>query len=109
LVKASLRYQDASLIDRILAASGEKDPAKLAQMRKQFAAGFLQAFGGLAADPKIALSLKAISDFAAKPNNLTITLDPPMPAPLDALQTELMEGGPQALVTTLGVSVTANQ
>ena len=109
LIKASLRYQDASLINRVLSASGETDPAKLAQMRKQFAAGFLQAFGPLAADPKIALSLKAISDFAATPRNLTITLTPPTPAPLDTLRTQLMEGGPQALVTALGVSATANQ
>jgi hypothetical protein len=109
LVKAMLRYQDASLIDRILSAGGEKDPAKLAQMRQQFAAGFLQALSGPDADPKLASSLKAISDFAKTPRNLTITLLPPMPAPLDTLQTQILEGGPQALITVLGASATANQ
>jgi len=77
-------------------------------MRQGFAANMLRNLGPLASDPKLAGSVKAISDFAKSPRTLTITLAPPAPVPLAAMKT-LAAQGPQALVDTLGLSITANQ
>jgi len=106
--KATLRYQDGSLIDRLLSAGGKRSADQLAQMRQAFATNMLRNFGSLAADPKLAGSVKAISDFAKTPQNLTITLAPSAPVPLAAMK-DVAAQGPQALVNTLGLAITANQ
>jgi hypothetical protein len=108
LGKAALRYQDGSLINRLLSAGGKRTPEQLAQMRQAFAANLLGNLGPIATDPKLAASVKAINDFAKMPQSLTITLAPPAPVPLAAMKT-LAAQGPQALVDTLGLSITANQ
>lgn len=108
LVKATVRYQDASLINRLLRADGKKTGQELAQMRQQYAAGMLASLGPLASDPKLAGSVQAISDFAKTPHNLTITLAPPMPVPVASLKDVAVQG-PGALVDALGLSITANQ
>jgi hypothetical protein len=106
--KAVLRYQDGSLINRLLSAGGERSADQLAQMRQAFATNMMRNLGPLAADPKLAGSVKAISDFAKTPQILTITLAPSAPVPLAAMKTVAAQG-PQALVDTLGLSITANQ
>lgn len=111
LVKATLRYQDASLINRLLRAADAEEklkPAELRQMREAYAANLLTMLGPLASDPKLADSMKAIGDFAKLPRNLTITLAPPAPVPLLGLKDAVAQG-PQALVDTLGLSIIANQ
>jgi len=108
LVKATVRYQDASLINRLLRADGKKTAPELAQMRQQYAAGILATLGPLASNPKLAPSVQAISDFAKTPRNLTITLAPPMPVPVATLK-DIGAQGPGALVDALGLSITANQ
>jgi hypothetical protein len=106
--KAVLRYQDGSLIDRLLSAGGKRTPEQLSQMRQGFATNMLRNLGPLATDPKLADSVKAITDFAKTPKNLTVTLAPSAPVPLTALK-DLAAQGPQTLIDTLGLSVTANQ
>jgi len=106
--KAVLRYQDGSLINRLLSAGGKRTPEQLAQMRQAFAANMLHNLGAFAADPKLAGSVTAITDFAKTPQNLTVTLAPSAPVPLAAIK-DLAAQGPQTLVDTLGLSVTANQ
>jgi hypothetical protein len=108
LAKATVHYQDSSLINRLLSAGGPRTPAQLEQMRQAFAANLLRGFGPVASDPKLAGSVKAISDFAKAPHSLTITLAPPAPVPVAAIKT-LAAQGPQVLVDTLGLSITANQ
>ncbi len=110
LAKATLRYQDASLINRLLRADADEKlkVAELRQMREAYAANLLATLGPLASDPKLADSVKAISDFAKAPRNLTLTLAPSAPVPLIALK-EVAAQGPQALVDTLGLSISANQ
>ena len=71
-------------------------------MRQAFAATMLRNLGPLAADPKLADSVKAINDFAKTPQSLTITLAPPAPVPLATMKT-IAAQGPQALVDTLGL------
>ncbi|HEX4505581.1 MAG TPA: hypothetical protein VH722_07605 [Alphaproteobacteria bacterium] len=110
LAKATLRYQDASLINRLLKADADEKlkPAEVRQMREAYAANLLATLGPVASDPKLADSVKAISDFAKMPRNLTIALAPPAPVPLIAVK-DVAAQGPQALVDTLGLSITANQ
>ena len=108
LVKATVRYQDASLINRLLSAGGQRTPDQLTQMRQAFAANLLRGLGPVAADPKMAGSVKAISDFAKTPQILTITLAPPSPVPVVAIK-GMAAQGPQVLVDSLGLSVSANQ
>jgi hypothetical protein len=110
LLRATMRYQDASLINRVLRMTGDgkKTAAEFAQMREQYAAVILSMLGPLASDPKLAGSVKAINDFARAPHNLTITLAPPVPVPMMSLK-DMAAQGPQALIDTLGLSITANQ
>jgi len=110
LAKATLRYQDASLINRLLVAGADErpKPADLRQMREAYAANLLATLGPLASDPKLADSVKAIAEFAKMPRNLTIALAPPAPVPLFALK-EVAAQGPKALVDMLGLSITASQ
>jgi len=106
--KATLHYRDASLINRLLSAGGQRSQAQLAQMRQMFAANLLHGLGPVASDPKLASSVKAISDFAQTPQSLTITLVPPAPVPLATMK-DVAAQGPQALFVTLGLSIAANQ
>ena len=111
LAKATLRYQDASLINRLLRAADTEEKvtaAQLRQMREAYAANLISTLGPLASDPKLTDSVKAITDFAKVPKNLTVTLAPPAPVSLIALK-DIAAQGPQALVDTLGLSITANQ
>jgi hypothetical protein len=68
----------------------------------------LRGLGPIASDPKLAGSVKAISDFAKAPHSLTIALVPPAPVPVVAIKT-LAAQRPQVLVDKLGLSITANQ
>jgi hypothetical protein len=106
--KAALRYQDASLIDRLLSADGKPTPDQLTQMRQAFAMNLLRNLGPPASTPKLAGSVQAISDFAKTPQSLTITLAPPAPVPLEAIKNVAAQS-PQTLADTLRLSITANQ
>jgi len=110
LARATLRYQDATLINRLLRADADErvKPQEMRQLREAYAANLLATLGPLASDPKLADSVKAITDFAKMPRNLTIALTPPAPVPLITLK-EVAAQGPQALIDTLGLSITANQ
>lgn len=110
LSKATLRYQDASLINRLLAAGADErlKAVQLQQMREAYAANLLATLGPIASDPKLADSVKAIAEFAKRPKNLTITLAPPAPVPLATMK-DVAAQGPRVLVDTLGLAITANQ
>lgn len=108
LAGGSVRYADASLIDRLLSGGGKRSPAEAATVRRLFAAGLTQQIAHLGLGSKVGASAKAIADFAAKPQSLTITLAPPTPVPLADLET-IGQGGLPNLITALGLSVTANQ
>jgi hypothetical protein len=108
LIGATLRYDDASLIDRLVNAKGKRTPEQAAQMRKQFAAGVLMNMNQFASDQRIAAAAKAISAFAETPHSLTITLAPQTPVPVASIQA-LGAQGPIAVFQTLGVMVAANQ
>lgn len=106
--RATLRYRDASLIDRLAAGGDKQTPEQLQQIRSAYVMNILKGFGPVAADPKLAGSVKALQGFAKAPQNLTITLTPPVPVPVYGVRAVAAQG-PQVLVDTLGLSVTANQ
>jgi hypothetical protein len=108
LIHATIRYDDSSLINRLLGAGGKRSEKQIRKIRQQFATGLLQNFVGLQPDPKLAPSAQAVSDFATDPHSLTITLAPPMPVPLPDLRTIAVTGFPN-LINVLGLSVSANQ
>jgi hypothetical protein len=109
LVGGSLRYDDGSLIDRLLGMGGKRTPEQIAQIRQAFATNLVKN-SGLAQqnDPKMAASLRAVADFAKTPRSLTITAAPPSPVVLADLKSIGATGFP-ALFGMLGLSIAANQ
>jgi hypothetical protein len=109
LAGATIRYDDASFVNRLLVYTNVKlSDEKLKQMRQKFASALLQ---NLARQPfdqqKMAPSIKALADFATEPHALVITLAPPEPVPLAMLQ-EIGAAGLPEVVDALGLSVAAN-
>jgi hypothetical protein len=108
LAHAKLRFDDASLVDRVLRAgavqSGTDPVAYRAQVvdlvRKQSGApGF--------ASPEMEAACQAAGDFLASPHALSIELSPPQPVPVAALQG--MRQSPGMLATALGLVVSTAQ
>jgi hypothetical protein len=104
----SLRYDDASLLDRLLSARGKRSPAQIQQARQAIAKQVEFMLAGASEQKGISESIKAISDFATNPHSLTITATPPSPVPVASLKT-LSAGGLTSMIATLGLTASANQ
>jgi hypothetical protein len=105
---ASLRYDDASLVDRWMRNAGGKGQGDPAILRRQFAAMAQARLAVFGDGPDVAASGKAASDFLMNPHSLTITAAPPSPARFDVLST-LSQMSPPQIQALLGLSVSANQ
>ena len=108
LAHVRLRFDDASLVDRLLRAGATQsgaDPAAYRQVIEAMVRQQATAIGG--GTPAMEAAGQAVSDFIAAPGSLTIELAPPTPVPLLALQGLAM--APAAAAATLGVTVSANQ
>jgi hypothetical protein len=108
LISATLRYDDASAIDRFVGMGGKRTAQQTAEIRQQFAMGVARNLEGAGIDAGIKGSAKAISDFAAAPHSLTISLAPPMPVPIADIRT-IATMGLRNTIGVLGLSIVANQ
>jgi hypothetical protein len=97
LTHAVVKYKDGSLTDRLLSQFSSDREALRKRLGQQ-----IQAMAGALID---AASVKALVDFLAKPQTLTVELKPPSPLPFATLQA-LQTIPPAQLARTLGVSVT---
>jgi hypothetical protein len=108
LAHARLRFDDASLVDRLLragAAQSGADPAAYRLLIEAMVRQQAMTIGG--GTPAIAAVGQAASDFIAAPQSLTIELTPPEPVPVMALQG--LTASPDKAAATLGMTVSANQ
>jgi hypothetical protein len=108
LAHARLRFDDASLVDRLLragAAQSGTDPAAYRLLIEAMVRQQAMTIGG--GTPAMAAVGQAASDFIAAPQSLVIELAPPAPVPFLALQG--LSAAPAAAAATLGVTVSANQ
>lgn len=102
LTHAMVTYKDASFADRALDEAAVQSHSDRETLRKQLGVQ-IDAMAGALID---AASVKALGDFWAKPQTLTVEVEPPAPVPLATLQT-LQTVPPAQLAKTLGVSVSA--
>jgi hypothetical protein len=108
LAHAKLRYDDASLADRLLRMGAAQSGADPEAFRQQIAGMVLAqsaAIGG--GSPAILAAGKSAGAFINSPHSLTIELSPPAPVPVMTLESQA--GDPAGLAATLGLAVTANQ
>jgi hypothetical protein len=108
LAHARVRFEDASLVDRLLragAAMGGTDPTAY---RQQIADMVRQQGTAAGGDSKLLTAAgQAVGDFIASPHSLTIELSPPTPVPF----TEFMNAAtdPATFAGQVGLAVSANQ
>jgi hypothetical protein len=104
---ARLRFEDASLVDRMVRAGAAQSGADPTVFRQQIALLVRQqANTSGAASPVLMAAGQAAGDFIASPHSLTIELAPPEPFPLMALQG--VTAPSDMLAGMLGLTVSAN-
>jgi len=108
LVHARARFEDASLVDRMLRAGATQTGTDVAEYRRQVATlARQQGITGNDAGPALRAAGAAAGDFVTSPHSLTIELTPPAPVPLSALMATGAD--PANSAAMLGLAVTANQ
>jgi hypothetical protein len=108
LAHARLRFDDASLVDRVLRAGAAQtgtDPAVYRQQIVDMVREQSDAQG--VASPAMTAARQAAADFIASPHSLTIELSPAQPVAVMTLKNANMP--PAMLATMLGLSVSTNQ
>jgi len=108
LAHATVRYDDASGIERafkILATEQNADPAAFRQQIIDTVQAQAQAMGD---SPEISAAAKALVTFLQAPKNLTVELAPTQPVPFTTLQGAAAVPPPQ-IAQIVGLKVIANQ
>jgi hypothetical protein len=107
LVHARLRFDDASLVERLIRTGAARSGADPALFRQQIAMAVLrQGSTPGQVTPAMSAADQALSDFITAPRTLTLELSPPVPVSFAALRQAA--ASPSSLVTMLGLVVTAN-
>jgi hypothetical protein len=108
LAHARLRFEDASLVERLLRAGAAQTSADPATYRQQIA-GMVQHSGATPGQdsPLLAAAQQAAGDFITSPRSLTIELSPPVPVTFMALQRAV--AAPANCAAMVGLAVSANQ
>lgn len=104
LDRFELRYDDASLIDRVIKFDAMRTQRSAEAVREGFIAQVEAQRASHAEKPAMSASLDAIIAFLRQPASLTLTLAPPQPLTFGTL-TGLSKRDPDAVFETLGVSV----
>ncbi len=106
--EARIRYRDASLAGRLIAASAAQAQTDVASMRQNLIDAMQQRALSLGSGPAVANLVSAVTDFIQAPNSLSLTIKPPVPLPLSDLLMQ-HDQDPQTLLDRLGVTAVANQ
>ncbi|MGO8917187.1 MAG: hypothetical protein ACLQJR_14875 [Stellaceae bacterium] len=104
LVHLELRYDDASLIDRLLKFYAARTGGDVEHARQQLLGVIEAQRGAFAGEPELLASLDAIAGFLRQPRSLTLVLAPPKPVPLGTLM-QLARATPDQALTLLGLSL----
>jgi hypothetical protein len=108
LVRAELRYDDASLAARALKIAADQRGTDPKSLREQLIDTATQISAAPGISPVTAATARALSDFLAAPHSLKIVLVPPDPLPLaEFLVASRMP--PDMLLPKLGITVSANR
>lgn len=104
-VGGSIRYTDASLVERALALAADQEGTTPEAYLEQLTTAVPEQANAMGLPPNLA---EAVVTFLKSPSKLTIMLRPPEPVPLETLyQADTIP--PPKLVQMLGVNITANQ
>jgi hypothetical protein len=104
----SIRYDDASLVNRMVGGGLKSDNQDMTKLREAALEQFL-AGAALDENDKVAgPAIKSLKAFAKDPHSLTVTAKPQKPVPLDQMQMAAV-GGLAGLIDLLGLTITANQ
>lgn len=104
LAHLELRYDDASLVDRLLELYAANTGRDLASVQQEIAARIEARRKSLAGKPALLASLDRVEAFLRKPGTITLELAPPRPLPLLALML-LGRANPDQALDALGLSV----
>jgi hypothetical protein len=108
LVHARLRFEDASLVDRMLRAGAGQAGADPTAYRQQIAGMVRQASAKPGENsPLLAAAGQTVSDFITSPHSLTVELSPPVPVSFVSLKDAVAV--PATMAAMLGLAVSANQ
>jgi len=106
LAHALLRYDDASLADRVLKAAASQTGTDAAAFRQQVMAMVDMRATALGNAPAIAAIADAVKTFLGEPHSLTVELAPSAPVPFTE---PLATMQPADIATLIGLTVSANK
>jgi hypothetical protein len=104
LDRLELRYDDASLIERLIKMRAAETGRDFEAVRDELLRSFAAQRQALAERPALSANFDAVADFLRKPGSLTLTLAPPEPVSLGTLMT-LSRTNPAAALDALGLSI----
>ncbi|HXZ02545.1 MAG TPA: hypothetical protein VEI03_21310 [Stellaceae bacterium] len=104
LAHFELRYEDASLVDRLLKIHAARTGGDVEQAREEVLGQIEAQRGAFADKPELSASFEAIAEFLRRPKSLTLILAPPKPVALGTLMT-LSRASPDQALALLGLSV----
>lgn len=104
LAHLELRYDDASLIDRLLKFQAVRTGSDVEHAREALLNLVAAQREALAGTPELLAGLDAIAAFLRQPRSLTLILAPPKPVAVGALMT-LAQSKPDQVSALLGVSI----
>ena len=104
LVQGELRYDDASLIDRLLRLYALRTGGDVEAARQQILGTVEAQRKGFAGKPELLASLDAVVGFLRQPKSLTLILAPPKPVALGTLMA-LSRASPTEALAALGLSI----
>lgn len=104
LVEGELRYDDASLIDRLLRLYALRTGGDVEAARQQILGAVEAQREGFAGKPELLASLDAVAGFLRQPQSLTLILAPPKPVALGTLMA-LSRASPVQALAALGLSI----
>src|SRR5260370_37127206 len=108
LFHALLRYDDASLADRMLKAAALLSNTDPAAFRQQVITMVDMRAAALGDSPAISAAVAAVKTFLGEPHSLTIELAPPAPVAFSALPAASTMP-PGDIAALIGLTVTANK
>lgn len=104
LAHLELRYDDASLADRLIRAYAARTGGDVESARARLLAALEARRAGFAAKPELLASLDALASFLREPHSLTLALAPPQPVAFGTLML-LARTSPDQLASLLGLSL----
>lgn len=104
LAHLELRYDDASLVDRLLKFHAAQTDGDVERTREELLAHLEAQRNAFAGKPELLASLDAVAAFLRQPQSLTLTLAPPKPVSFGTLML-MSRASPDQALALLGLSI----